>query len=200
MAMDLFKEFGVTDYDAAAARIPVIDFGPVFAGEPGALQRLAPAVGHACENVGFFYAAGHGVPEAVIDRAFAASRAFHALPLAEKLKLRLNDNNIGYLPINASVQGASTVHKATRPNQNESFFISHDRGPDHPDVMAGTPLRGRNQWPEGEPGLREDMMAYFTALGAMCDRILPAFAVALEMPANFFAPFFVDGAHANLRF
>ena len=91
------------------------------------------------------------MPEAVIDRAFAASRRFHAMPLEEKLELRLNENNIGYLPINASVQGASTVHKATRPNQNESFFISHDRGPDHPDVIAGTPLRGRNQWPDGLP-------------------------------------------------
>ena len=37
--MDLFKEFGVKDHAAAAAQIPVIDFGPVFAGEPGALER-----------------------------------------------------------------------------------------------------------------------------------------------------------------
>ena len=74
----------------------------------------------------------HGVPQEIIDRGFAASRRFHALPLEEKLKLRLNQNNIGYMPMNASVQAASQVHKATKPNQNESFFISHDRGPDHP--------------------------------------------------------------------
>jgi isopenicillin N synthase-like dioxygenase len=106
------------------------------------------------------------------------------------------------MPINASVQGASTVHKATRPNQNESFFISHDRGPDHPDVVAGTPLRGANQWPPEHlaPGMRDDMLAYFRAVGAMCDRMLPVFAAALDMPADFFAPFFADGAHANLRF
>ena len=66
--MDLFKEFGVKDHAAAAAQIPVIDFGPVFAGEPGALQRLAPTVGHACENVGFFYAAGHGASMVVRER------------------------------------------------------------------------------------------------------------------------------------
>jgi isopenicillin N synthase-like dioxygenase len=202
--MDLFKEFAVRDYEAAASQIPVIDFAAVFAGEKGAVERLAPAVGRACEEVGFFYAAGHDVPDAVIDRAFAASRAFHALPPAEKLKLRLNENNIGYLPMNASVQGASTVHKATRPNQNESFFISHDRGPDHPDVIAGKPLRGRNQWPSAAlPGMvemRRDMMAYFDALGAMCDRILPVFAVALGMPRDFFAPHFANEAHANLRF
>jgi isopenicillin N synthase-like dioxygenase len=198
--MNLFREQGVRDYAEAAAKIPVIDFGPYFAGAPGALDRLAVEVRHACENVGFFYAAGHGVPEDLIDRAFAASRRFHALPLEEKLGLRLNENNIGYLPINASVQGASTVHKATRPNQNESFFISYDRGPDHPDVVAGKPLRGRNQWPEGEPGLRQDMMAYFHALRAMCDRILPAFAAALDMPTDFFTPLFADEGHANLRF
>jgi isopenicillin N synthase-like dioxygenase len=198
--MNLFQEQGVKDYVAVAAQIPVIDFGPCFAGEPGALERTAEVARHACENVGFFYALNHGVPDSVVERAFAASRRFHALPLEEKLKLRLNENNIGYLPINASVQGASTVHKATRPNQNESFFISHDRGPDHPDVIAGTPLRGGNQWPDGEPELRQDMMAYFQALGAMCDRILPVFATALDMPADFFAPFFADEAHANLRF
>src|SRR3954451_23769246 len=188
--MDLFKEFGVKDPEAAAAQIPVIDFAPLFAGERDALARLAPVIRDACENVGFFYAAGHGVSEELIDRAFAASRRFHALPLNEKLKLRLNENNIGYLPINASVQGASTVHKATKPNRNESFFVSHDRGPDHPDVIAGTPLRGRNQWPESLPEIREPMVTYFKALGAMCDRILPVFAVALGMPRGHFDPFF----------
>src|SRR5437868_10592493 len=202
--MNLFQEQGAKDYAAAGAQNPVIDLGPCVAGEPGALERTAKVVRHACENVGFFYALNHGVPDTVVERAFAASRRFHALPLEEKLKLRLNENNIGYLPINASVQGASTVHKATRPNQNESFFVSHDRGPDHPDVIAGTPLRGQNQWPaagsNGMPDIRRDMMAYFAALGAMCDRMLPAFAVALGMPADFFAPFFADEGHANLRF
>ena len=38
--MNLFKEHAVRDYEAAAAQIPVIDFGPAFAGEPGALRRV----------------------------------------------------------------------------------------------------------------------------------------------------------------
>jgi isopenicillin N synthase-like dioxygenase len=198
--MNLFKEQGVKDYAAAVAQIPVIDFGPYFGGEPDALDRLAAEVRNACEHIGFFYVRGHGVDEAIIDRAFAASRRFHALPLDQKLELKLNENNIGYLPINASVQAASTVHKATRPNLNESFFISHDRRPDHPDVKAGLPLRGRNQWPRSLPEIRAEMTAYFTALGAMCDRMLPAFAVALEMPEDFFAPFFANEGHHNLRF
>jgi isopenicillin N synthase-like dioxygenase len=98
----LFKRYAVGDYGAAARMIPIIDYGPYFAGAPGA---LAANVAHACENVGFFYALNHGVSDDTIGRAFAASRRFHALPLEQKLALRL----------------------ATRPNQNE-LFVSHDRG------------------------------------------------------------------------
>src|ERR1700733_13105562 len=94
-AMNLFKEQGVKDYAAAASQIPVIDYGPYFAGAPGALDRLVPQVRHACENVGFFYISGHGIDDAIVDAAFAASRRFHALPLAEKLAPRAYNWNIG---------------------------------------------------------------------------------------------------------
>ena len=198
--MHLFKQHAVKDVTEVSRLIPVIDFGPYFANEPNALERLAEQLRHACENVGFLYAYNHGVPQDLIDRAFAASKRFHAMPLEDKLKLRLNENNIGYMPMNASVQGASTVHQATKPNQNESFFISHDRGPDHPDVKAGQPLRGQNQWPDAMPGLRDDMVAYFKALEAMCDRMLPGFAAALDMPPDTFTAMFANEAHANLRF
>ncbi len=198
--MHLFKQHAVRDHAAASAAIPVIDYGPYFAGEPGALAQLAEQIRHACENVGFLYVLNHGVPQETIDRGFAASKRFHALPLEEKLKLRLNENNIGYMPMNASVQGASTVHQATKPNQNESFFVSHDRAADHPDVLAGLSLRGQNQWPVGMPDLRADMMAYFQAVRAMCTRMLPGFAVALGLDPDHFAPFFANEEHANLRF
>src|ERR1700746_129203 len=128
--MHLFKQQGVRHHQATAGQIPVIDYGPYFAGAPGALEGVAAEVAHACENIGFFYALNHRGPDWFIDRAFAASRRFHNMPLEQKLALKLNENNIGYLPINASVQGASTVHRATRPNQNASFFVSHDRGPE----------------------------------------------------------------------
>lgn len=198
--MNIFKTMAARSVEEATRSIPVIDFGPAFRGEPGALEPLASQLRRACEEIGFFYLAGHGVPQAVIDDAFAASRAFHALPLEQKLQLKINENNIGYLPLNQSMQRASTVHKATRPNYNESFFISHDRGADHPDVLAGLPLRGRNQWPEGRPAMRAAMLKYFDTLAGVGARMLPAFALALDMPADHFEPFFRNEPHVNLRF
>ena len=162
--MNILKSLAVKNVEEATRDIPVIDFSPAFSGNPGGLEAVARQVERASETVGFFYLAGHGVPDAVVDAAFAASRELHALPESEKLRLKLNENNIGYLPVNQSIQGASTIHKATRPNYNESFFISHDRGADHPDVVAGVPLRGRNQWPEGHERMRAAMVTYFKTL------------------------------------
>src|SRR5439155_1541613 len=95
--MNIFKAQAVKDPEAIARAIPVINVAPAFAGGAG-LERVAAQVREASERVGFFYVKGYGVPPAVIDAAFAASREFHALPLEDKLALKLNQNNIGYLP------------------------------------------------------------------------------------------------------
>ena len=167
----------------------------IFAGDAGALDALGSQIRRACENVGFFYIANHGDSQDLIDRTFAQSKRFHALPLEQKSKLKLDPYNIGYLPMNASTQGHSTVHKATKPNQNESFFVTHE-----PDAFdRPVPLRGRNSWPNGLPGFREGIMEYFNTLNALAQRMLPGFAAALDMPTNYFAPYFTDGAHSTLR-
>jgi len=198
--MNIFKTMAVKNLEEVTRAIPVIDVGPAFRGEPGGLDGVAAEVRRASEQVGFFYIAGHGAPQAIIDAAFAASREFHAMPVAEKQALRINENNIGYLPVNESIQGASKVHRATRPNYNESFFISHDRGPEHPDVAAGLPLRGMNQWPDAHDAMRTAMVRYFTTMERVGERLLPVLARALELPADWFASFFQDEAHINLRF
>jgi isopenicillin N synthase-like dioxygenase len=198
--MNIFRAHAVSDPEAARQAIPVIDLTPAPGDEPGGLETVAARVRRACEQIGFFYLAGHGVAPALIDAAFDASREFHALRLAVKRRLAINENNIGYLGVNESMQRHSTVHRASRPNYNESFFISHDRGPDHPDVIAGTPLRGRNQWPDGRPQMRAKMVTYFRALEGLGERMLPVLARALDLPRDHFAPFFADEAHINLRF
>jgi isopenicillin N synthase-like dioxygenase len=198
--MNIFKAMAVQSVEEATRAIPVIDFEPAFRGEPDGLDHVAAQVRRACEQVGFFYLAGHGVQEDVVEAAFAASREFHAMPLEDKLRLKINENNIGYLPLNQSMQRATTVHKATRPNYNESFFISHDRGADHPDVVAGLPLRGRNQWPQAHEQMRIDMVRYFRILQSAAERMLPVFARSLALPADYFTPFFADEPHINLRF
>ncbi len=197
--MHLFQQQAARDIAAARAQLPIIDLGPYLSGETGALQDLAADIADACTRVGFFYISNHGVHEDLIADAFAQSRRFHALPLEVKNRHPLDANNIGYMAMNTSMQAHSTVHKATTPNQNESFFITHDRGPDHPDVRKGTPLRGRNYWPDDLPGFRDGVMAYFQAVNTLGHHLVAPFAVALGMDADYFDDDFSDENNATLR-
>ena len=83
-----------------------------LAGAPGALEAAAAELRFALENIGFFYLAGHGVPQALLDRIFAETKRFHALPLEEKMKLRLNRSNNGYMPLRGHAQ------RHTQPEQD----------------------------------------------------------------------------------
>ena len=67
-----------------SGQIPVLDVAAYLAGVPGALEAAAAELRFALENIGFFYLAGHGVPQALLDRIFAETRRFHALPLGRK--------------------------------------------------------------------------------------------------------------------
>jgi isopenicillin N synthase-like dioxygenase len=198
--MHLFKQQGLSSEEQSRAPIPVIDIGAYLAGEPGGLERAAAELRDASENVGFFYVAGHGVPQELIDAAFAASQRFHAQTMEEKLAVRINANNIGYLPMAGSLGASSTVHKNTKPNLNESFFITHDRPADHPDVIAEKPLRSQNQWPAAEAEIRGDMTAYFRAVHGLADKLVELFAVSLDLPQGWFEEFFANESNATMRF
>jgi len=50
--MHLFKRNAVKDAAAVSAVIPIIDYGPYFAGDPGAAEGLVEQVRHACEGGG----------------------------------------------------------------------------------------------------------------------------------------------------
>src|ERR1700732_1584858 len=79
--------------------IPVIDLGPYFAGEAGALDRAASELRHALTEIGFYSIVNHGVPSALVDEVYRQIARFHARPLDEKLKIELDRHNVGYLPM-----------------------------------------------------------------------------------------------------
>src|SRR5207237_1151459 len=92
-------------------------------------------------------ALGPGVNAAVDDTFAIAERCF-ARPEGDKLALKVGKYNIGYLPFGGQVVRHSPVNKNTRPNFSESFYITRDRAPDHPDIVNEKPLVGLNRWPE----------------------------------------------------
>lgn len=178
--------------------IPILDLGRYLAEEPGADRRLAEELRRACETVGFYFIVNHGVPQDLIDQAFAETARFHAQPLADKMRLLINDHMIGYLPIGYSTIRSSSINRNTKHDLNEALFVRRERAADDPDVASGKRWRGLNQWPPGLPGFRETILEYFRTMEALGRKLLPLYALALDLPRDYFLPLF-DGAHINLR-
>ena len=170
----------------AVDEIPILDLGRLRAGTPGAQEELAAQLLHVFEHVGFYYIVNHGVPQTLIDDAFAAAKRFHAQPLEKKLEIRLNEFNIGYLPMRGGTTRHSMLNANNKPNVNEAFFCARDLPPDHPDVVAGKPYRSANKWPSDLPGFRETCLAYTSALEMLARSLVPLYALALDLPETHF--------------
>jgi isopenicillin N synthase-like dioxygenase len=175
--------------------IPVVDLGPFLAGHPRAFEATSNALGRALEDVGFFVIVNHGVPQGLIDRAFAEARRFHGEPLDSKLALRMNEHNNGYMMLGRYAVWTSDVNANDKPDLNEAFFIKRERGPDDPLVRAGRRFAGPNQWPENLPGFRETVLSYTDTVDALGRRLLPLFAAYLGLPRDVF-----DAAFAESQF
>lgn len=177
--------------------IPLIDVSGFLAGRPDAAKRVAAELRFAFEKVGFYYLAGHGVPPSLIESAYDAAARFHAQSLEAKLAVRVDEHNIGYMPIarkpppNAAAQGR-------KPSQNEAYFLRRERSPDDPDVVSNRRFHAMNKWPADLPGFRETTLAYMGALEALCRRLVPLYALALDLPATFFDACFAR-PHTILR-
>ena len=163
--------------------IPLIDVSDFLAGKPGAAETAAAQLAYAFENVGFYYLAGHGVPQALIDAQYEQAARFHAMPMEEKLKVKVDEHTIGYMPIqdkappNAAAQGK-------KPSQNEAFFLRRERDANDPDVIAGRRFHTMNKWPADLPGFREQTLKYMSTLEALCKKLVRLYALALDLPED----------------
>src|SRR5882672_9993016 len=153
-------------------RVPIIDLAPFLAGTSDGRRQVAQAIRDACEGIGFFYLIGHAVPPAAVEDIFAASRRFFALPLDERMKVRLTVGpNRGYQPLGSRIY----ADKADAPDLNESFKYQHELPANDPDVLASDRVHARNRWPDDLPGWRETLLGYYVRMERLTNALLRAF-------------------------
>jgi len=152
-------------------------------------EQVAAALKHACESVGFFYLAGHGVSEELMGRLFAANRALFGLPLEQKRAMTADANNRGWTPFREETLDPSVQ---TTGDTKEGFYFGRDIPADSPE--ASLPLHGPNQWPREElvPGYRATAEAYLAAMMALGARMLRVLALSLGLPPAHFERHFTS--------
>src|SRR5215212_8675631 len=181
---------------ATSEDFPVIDLGAYRRGETGALADVAGQLRHALENIGFLIVVNHGVAAELTDGVVEQTKRFHAMPMAEKLKLATGRGEgsgfTGYLPSGEYSVKTSEVNDNDQPVLNEAFFMDRERAPDDPEVLAGRLFRELNKWPDNLPGFREFLLGYWEAMERFSQKLLPIFATALDLPSEYFDRAFVD--------
>jgi len=171
---------------ATISEIPILDVGPYLAGQAEALPRLAVEIRRACTEIGFFFIVNHGMPQGVVDRAFAASRTFFALPVEAKAKLRMNEHQCGWQPPKVAMHGDS-FDRVVKPQATEAFKFTFDLDPGNPDYCGAKRFRGHNQWPDAAPSvMRRDLMEFLVSFDALGKKLLHPVATSLGAAPDFF--------------
>ena len=163
--------------------LPLIDVAALLdpATNTDQLAGIAEAIDDACRSVGFFSIVGHGIPAELQERLEAASHAFFALPDSEKQTIamaRAGSAWRGWFPLGGELTSGV-------PDRKEGIYFGSEHPPDHPRVLAGVALHGRNQFPEaGE--LRMAVLGWLDALRPVADAVMRAIALGLGLPAEWF--------------
>jgi isopenicillin N synthase-like dioxygenase len=175
------ESMSTTEAREVVERLPVIDIGPLMAGE-AERHAVAAQLGQACRDCGFFYVVGHGVSEELAARLEHLSRAFFRQDTAEKMRLRMALGGRawrGYFPVGGELTSG-------KPDQKEGLYFGAELPDDDPRVRAGLPLHGRNLFPE-IPQFRETVLAYLNALTQVGHRLMAGLALSLGLDESYFA-------------
>ncbi|MBW5482743.1 isopenicillin N synthase family dioxygenase [Streptomyces bambusae] len=178
----------------SSSPLPVLDLSR--ADDPAQRAGFREELHAAARDTGFLHLTGHGVTAAETARILELTRAFFALPEADRLALsNLNSPHFrGYTRVGHELtQGASDWRDqldvgAERP--------APELGPDDPAYLW---LEGPNQWPAALPELREVVLAWQERLAGVAHRLLHELLASIGAPEDFFDAAFADLPHLHTK-
>lgn len=168
-------------YDPSSLSVPIIDIRDLVHGRPGQV-KVAQQIGQACREYGFFYIAGHGIPEALQDELETLSRDFFSRPETEKMKIRMELGGRawrGYFPLGDELTSG-------KPDLKEGIYFGEELPETDARVQARMPMHGANLFPEKPAGLKVSVLEYMRQLTELGHHLMRALALSLHLEAHYF--------------
>jgi len=163
--------------------LPIIDVSALVVPDasPEAKTATYQAIASACEENGFFYISGHGVPQALVDRMDAAARAFFELPVEKKMEISMARGGRawrGFFPLHGELTSG-------KPDNKEGIYFGSE---DVDAVESIRPLRGRNLFPtDSVPELGPAVLAYLDVVTTLAHAVMGGIALSLGLAEDYFA-------------
>ncbi|MGI4731402.1 MAG: isopenicillin N synthase family dioxygenase [Janthinobacterium lividum] len=168
--------------DTSAAQVPTLSLADQ-ASDP---EGFARAFGGSFRRYGFAIVADHGIPQPLIERAWAETAALFALPDDEKRGYHRPGGGgaRGYTPFKTEIaKGANAV------DLKEFWHVGRELPAGHRYAAQMAP----NVWPDRPEGFRDTFVELFAAFDAAGDRLLSAIARYLELAPDWFDRAVADG-------
>jgi isopenicillin N synthase-like dioxygenase len=183
-----------------SASFPVFDLEAFEVAGAAGRRALGREVDDICRLTGFLAVANHGVAQRVIDDVWSKARAFFDLSFEEKDKARAPYKGYPYGYLGPELEAlAKSRNVVTPPDLKESFNGGPAAVP--PGVSDSGALAfcyAPTIWPARPDGFVEAWRAYYAAMEDLAARIMRVFAVALNLPDDYFAGF-IDAPVSALR-
>ncbi|MEM1287688.1 MAG: 2-oxoglutarate and iron-dependent oxygenase domain-containing protein [Pseudomonadota bacterium] len=163
--------------------VPVIDLEPALKGGAEERKRVAQEIHDACKTLGFFYAANHAVPDALIAQHFEIAERFFGLPIDEKMSIDGTKSGAmrGYEPV-----AAQTLDVGTVPDLKEGYQMGMEVTEDHRWYKAGMGKTAINLWPERPEGFREHFETYSAEMIGLARQLMQLISLSLDLPEDYF--------------
>ncbi len=168
--------------DTVLAQVPLVSLADQ-ASDP---EGFAAALGGSFERFGFAMVADHGIPQDLVDRAWAMTKAFFDLPEDVKRSFFIAGGGgaRGYTPFKTEIaKGASHV------DLKEFWHVGRELAAGH----RFSELMAPNIWPDQPAGFRETFIELFAAFDTAGDKLLSAIAVHLGLAPDWFDHAVKDG-------
>lgn len=188
--------------------VPVIDIAPFAAGEDGAAAgRVVDEVRAACEDMGFFVVAGHGIAQDVNRDLDDTARRFFRRPVREKAAFTPAAGDVlrGWWGV-GSMATARSLDIESPPDLLEFLAFGPELSAEH---RADYQRRGvkhvdsffaENIWPDTE-GLRAAVERYYDEGTKLAFRLLGILAAALGLETDWFDDKFeVPGSALSINY
>ncbi|KOP24727.1 2OG-Fe(II) oxygenase [Hapalosiphon sp. MRB220] len=162
--------------------IPVIDFYLFNNGNSTTKQNLVKQIYQACHEIGFMYLQNHGISQNLIEQVFTHSRDFFNLPLEVKQQFAWSDehSNQGYVGME---------RERLEPNKPGDLKEAFNMGKEDTQMQRRGDVENQNFYISlpNSAAKNPDILAFYQACTKLANKVLQAFALALQLPEDFFA-------------
>lgn len=147
-------------------------------------DRFAQAFGGSFQRFGFAVVSDHGIDQGLIDRGWAAAKAFFDQPTETKLRYKATEGGArGYTAF-----GIEIAKDATENDLKEFYHVGRNLPAGHRYADHMPP----NIWPDFPPEFREIYSALYAQFDACGAKLLSAIARYLKLDPDFFVEPTID--------